>query len=42
MAAAAERPTVLEPFLLRALAAAIGIAIIAAPLGALVVWNRMA
>lgn len=32
----------LEPFLLRALAAAIGIAIIAAPLGALVVWNRMA
>ena len=32
----------LEPFLLRALAAAIGIAVIAAPLGALVVWNRMA
>ncbi|MGQ0673989.1 MAG: metal ABC transporter permease [Hyphomicrobium sp.] len=32
----------LEPFLLRALAAAIGVALIAAPLGALVVWNRMA
>jgi zinc transport system permease protein len=42
MAAAAERRDVLEPFLFRALAAAIGIAIIAAPLGALVVWNRMA
>jgi zinc transport system permease protein len=33
---------VLEPFLLRALAAAIGLAIVAAPLGSLVVWNRMA
>lgn len=32
----------LEPFLLRALAAGIGIALIAAPLGSLVVWNRMA
>lgn len=32
----------LEPFFLRALAAAIAVAIIAAPLGALVVWNRMA
>jgi zinc transport system permease protein len=33
---------VIEPFLLRALLAAIGLAIIAAPLGSLVVWNRMA
>lgn len=32
----------LEPFVLRALAAAIGLAIVAAPLGALVVWQRMA
>ena len=32
----------LEPFVLRAAAAAIGLAIIAAPLGSLVVWNRMA
>lgn len=32
----------LEPFLLRALAAGIGIAIIAAPLGCFVVWRRMA
>jgi len=32
----------LEPFLLRAFAAAIGLAIVAAPLGALVVWQRMA
>lgn len=32
----------MEPFLLRALAAAIGLAIIAAPLGSLVVWQRMA
>lgn len=32
----------MEPFLLRALAAAIGLAVIAAPLGSLVVWNRMA
>ncbi|MDX2158198.1 MAG: metal ABC transporter permease [Hyphomicrobiaceae bacterium] len=31
----------LEPFVLRALAAAIGLAIIAAPLGSLIVWNRM-
>jgi len=33
---------VIEPFLLRALAAGIGLAIIAAPLGAILVWNRMA
>lgn len=32
----------LEPFFLRALAAAIGLAIVAAPLGSLVVWQRMA
>ncbi|MCU0953737.1 MAG: metal ABC transporter permease [Hyphomicrobium sp.] len=32
----------IEPFLLRALAAGIGLAIIAAPLGAVLVWNRMA
>ncbi len=32
----------LEPFFLRALAAALGLALIAAPLGALVVWQRMA
>lgn len=32
----------LEPFFLRALAAALGLAIIAAPLGTLVVWQRMA
>lgn len=31
----------LEPFLLRALVAAIGLGIIAAPLGCLVVWRRM-
>ncbi len=33
---------ILEPFFLRALAAAIGLALVAAPLGALVVWQRMA
>jgi zinc transport system permease protein len=33
---------VIEPFLLRALAAGVGLAIIAAPLGAILVWNRMA
>jgi zinc transport system permease protein len=33
---------VLDPFLARAIAAAIGLAIVAAPLGSLVVWNRMA
>jgi zinc transport system permease protein len=33
---------VIEPFLLRALAAGVGLAIIAAPLGAVLVWNRMA
>lgn len=32
----------LEPFLLRAIAAAIGLAVVAAPLGCIVVWNRMA
>jgi zinc transport system permease protein len=31
-----------EPFFLRALAAALGLALVAAPLGALVVWQRMA
>jgi zinc transport system permease protein len=33
---------VIEPFLLRALAAGVGLAVIAAPLGAILVWNRMA
>jgi zinc transport system permease protein len=33
---------VTEPFLLRALAAGIGIAVLAAPLGCFVVWRRMA
>lgn len=32
----------MEPFLVRALAAGIGLAIVAAPLGCFVVWNRMA
>lgn len=32
----------MEPFLLRALLAAVGLALIAAPFGCLVVWNRMA
>lgn len=32
----------LEPFLLRAVAAALALAVIAAPLGSLVIWNRMA
>lgn len=32
----------LEPFVARALAAAIGLAIVAAPLGCIVVWRRMA
>lgn len=32
----------IEPFLLRALAAGIGLAVVAAPLGAILVWNRMA
>lgn len=31
-----------EPFLLRAIAAAMGLALVAAPLGCLVVWNRLA
>lgn len=32
----------MEPFVLRALAAALGLAVVAAPLGCMVVWNRMA
>ena len=32
----------IEPFLLRALAASLGVAIVAAPLGCFVVWRRMA
>ncbi|HRO49619.1 MAG TPA: metal ABC transporter permease [Hyphomicrobium sp.] len=32
----------MEPFLLRAVAAALALAVIAAPLGSLVIWNRMA
>lgn len=32
----------MEPYLLRALAAGIGLALVAAPLGCFVVWNRMA
>ena len=32
----------IEPFLLRALLAAIGLGIVAAPLGCVIVWNRMA
>ena len=32
----------LEPFLLRALAASLALAVVAAPLGSLVIWNRMA
>jgi zinc transport system permease protein len=32
----------MDPFLIRALAAGIGLAIVAAPLGCFVVWNRMA
>ena len=32
----------IEPFVLRALAAAIGLALVAAPLGCIVVWQRMA
>lgn len=32
----------MEPFLLRAIAAAIALAVVAAPLGSLVIWNRMA
>jgi zinc transport system permease protein len=31
-----------EPFLVRAVAAAVALAVVAAPLGALVIWNRMA
>jgi zinc transport system permease protein len=36
-----EAIRVLDPFLLRALIAAVGVGIIAAPLGCLVVWRRM-
>src|SRR5262245_4830514 len=32
----------MEPFLLRALAAGLGLAVIAAPLGCFLVWSRMA
>jgi zinc transport system permease protein len=32
----------LEPFLLRALAAGVGVAVVAAPLGCIVVWRRLA
>jgi zinc transport system permease protein len=32
----------MEPFLIRALAAGVGLALVAAPLGCFVVWNRMA
>ncbi len=32
----------IEPFLLRALAAAVGLAVVTAPLGCIVVWGRMA
>ena len=32
----------MEPFILRALAAGLGLAVVAAPLGCFVVWNRMA
>jgi zinc transport system permease protein len=32
----------IEPFLLRALAAGVGLAVVAAPLGCIVVWRRMA
>jgi zinc transport system permease protein len=31
-----------EPFLVRALLAGVGLAVIAAPLGCIVVWRRMA
>lgn len=34
--------TVTDPFLIRAVAGALGLAVVAAPLGSLVVWNRMA
>jgi zinc transport system permease protein len=37
-----ETIAVTDPFLIRAAAGAIGLAIVAAPLGALVIWNRMA
>ncbi|MDX2309015.1 MAG: metal ABC transporter permease [Hyphomicrobium sp.] len=33
---------IFEPFLLRAIAAGVGLAIVAAPLGAVLIWNRMA
>jgi zinc transport system permease protein len=40
--AKAEADPVLEPFLLRALLAGLGLAAVAAPLGCFVVWRRMA
>src|SRR5690606_40109209 len=38
----ATRVLELEPFVLRALAASLALAVVAAPLGSLVIWNRMA
>src|SRR6202008_1399309 len=38
----ARGPDVAEPFLLRALLAGLGLAVVAAPLGCFVVWRRMA
>src|SRR5262249_11606421 len=38
----ATRPDVAEPFLMRALLAGLGLAVVAAPLGCFVVWRRMA
>src|SRR5947207_15795795 len=38
----AKGPDVAEPFLMRALLAGLGLAMIAAPLGCFVVWRRMA
>jgi zinc transport system permease protein len=40
--ARARAPDMLEPFLLRAIAAAVGLAMVAAPLGCIVVWSRLA
>src|SRR5262249_50700681 len=38
----ASRPDVAEPFLMHALLAGVGLAVVAAPLGCFVVWRRMA
>src|SRR5260221_311733 len=38
----ANGPDVAEPFLMRALLAGLGLAVVAAPLGCFVVWRRMA